>query len=45
LPFIPGGTDAERIAYTAAGVGFLVFLLGYLLSFLLPEPKEETIHQ
>jgi len=45
LPFVPGATDAERIAYTAAGVGFLVFFLGYLLSFLLPEPKEETIHQ
>jgi hypothetical protein len=45
LPFIPGATDAERIAYTAAVVGFTVYFAGLLLSFFLPEPKEETIHQ
>lgn len=29
-----------RLAYTAAGVAFAVYLCGFLLSFALPEPKE-----
>ena len=45
LPFIPGANDAERVAYTSAGIGFLVFLGGLVLSTFLPEPKRETIHE
>jgi MFS family permease len=45
LPFIPGANDAERIAYTAAGIGFLVFLGGLVLSAFLPEPRRETMHE
>ena len=45
LPFIPGANDAERIAYTAAGIGFLVFFGGLVLSAFLPEPRRETIHE
>jgi MFS family permease len=41
--YAPGGDDATRVAYTAAAVGFTVFLLGLILSFWLPQPKEETI--
>jgi MFS family permease len=45
LPFVPGATDAERVAYTAAAMGFTVYFGGLLLSFLLPEPREEMMHQ
>jgi MFS family permease len=45
LPFVPGANDAERMAWTAAGIGFGVYLLGLLLSFLLPEPKAETMRE
>ncbi len=45
LPFIPGDSDAVRVAYTAAAIGFLVYLAGFLLSFLLPEPREETMRE
>jgi MFS family permease len=33
-------TAALYWAYTAAGVGFAVYLVGFLFSFLLPEPPE-----
>jgi hypothetical protein len=45
LPFVPGASDAERIAYTAAAMGLFVYLGGFILSFLLPEPREEMMHQ
>jgi hypothetical protein len=32
-----------KLAYTAAGVAFAVYLAGFLLSFLLPEPKAEAL--
>jgi hypothetical protein len=41
LPFIPGSDDPTRVAYTAGGVAFVVFLVGLLFSCFLPEPKEE----
>ncbi len=41
MAFIPGSDDPTRMAYTAAGVGLFVFLVGLLMSFLLPEPREE----
>ncbi len=41
-------TDAAyaptKLAYTAAAVGFAVFLGGFILSFFLPEPKSEDMH-
>jgi MFS family permease len=45
LPFVPGGDDPSRVAYTAAGVAFFVYLLGFLGSFLLPEPKESMLRE
>ena len=33
---------AHYVAYTSAGVGFAAFLIGFVFSFLLPEPGEET---
>lgn len=43
--YAPGENDAIRMAYTAGAMGGVVFLGGFLLSFLLPEPKEETMTQ
>lgn len=34
---------AAKLAYTAAGVGAVVYVLGFVLSFFLPEPPAETI--
>jgi len=36
------GDVAHRFAYAAAVVGFSVYVLGFALSFWLPEPREET---
>jgi hypothetical protein len=41
LQFIPGGDDPTRVAFTAGGVALLVYLVGFLCSFFLPEPREE----
>lgn len=43
LPFIPGGSPPAKVAYTAAGVGFFVYAVGFGLSFLLPEPSGEEL--
>ena len=32
-----------KLAYTAAGIGFAVYLAGFLLSFALPEPKQAAL--
>jgi MFS family permease len=41
--FIPGESDAIRMAYAAAAVGLGVYLFALILSFWLPQPKEELI--
>jgi MFS family permease len=38
-----GNTPAEKLAYTAATIGTLVFAVNLLLSFWLPEPKSEEL--
>jgi hypothetical protein len=43
LPFIPGGSDPARVAYTAAGVALFVYLVNLVASFALPEPKAATL--
>lgn len=43
--YVPGPDDPTRMAYTAAAVGFAALLLGFLLSFWLPEPREETLRE
>jgi hypothetical protein len=40
---MPGGSDAMKIAYAAAVVAFLLYALGLVLSFFLPEPKQEKL--
>jgi MFS family permease len=46
--FTPANTPppiaATYWAYTAAAVGFAVYLIGFLASFFLPEPGAETEH-
>jgi hypothetical protein len=34
-----------KLAYTAAAVGFAVYLGGFILSFFLPEPKSEDLKE
>jgi hypothetical protein len=40
---MPTGTAATHLAYAAAGVAFLVYLIGFIASFWLPEPKQEEL--
>lgn len=40
---MPGDSPAKHLAYAAAGVGFLVYALGLILSFFLPEPEQESL--
>ncbi len=42
-PFIPGDTPPTKLAYTAAGIGFLVYAAGTILCFWLPEPTEDRL--
>jgi MFS family permease len=41
--FIPGKDDPAKMAFTAALIGFTVYLLGIIFSFLLPEPAQEAL--
>jgi MFS family permease len=41
----PGDTDAIRLANTAAAVGFAVFFFGFVLSFMLPQTREEMLRE
>jgi hypothetical protein len=40
-----GVTRPASVAYAAATVAFLVYGLGLLFSFALPEPKSETLEE
>jgi len=35
---MPGGTPSVQMAYAAASVGLLVYVVGFIASFWLPEP-------
>lgn len=39
----PGTTPATKLAYGAAGVAFIVYLIALVLSFRLPEPAHEEL--
>src|SRR5262245_1719741 len=43
VAIMPGGAPATELAYAAAGVAFLVFAGNLILSFFLPEPKQEEL--
>ena len=40
---MPGATPSIRLAYAAGAVGFFVYLMGYITSWFLPEPKSEHL--
>jgi MFS family permease len=40
---MPGGTPQTRLAYASAAVALGVYLMGYVLSWMLPEPKGEAL--
>jgi nitrate/nitrite transporter NarK len=40
---MPGGTPATHLAYGAAAVAFLVYAIGLVASFWLPEPAKEEL--
>jgi hypothetical protein len=42
-PFVPGGSAPTKLAYTAAAIAGLVYAAGFLLSFWLPEPKQDQL--
>ncbi|HZZ27420.1 MAG TPA: MFS transporter, partial [Pirellulales bacterium] len=41
--FMPGEGDPQKMAYTAAAIGFGVYFLGLVFSFFLPEPPQEKL--
>jgi hypothetical protein len=41
--FMPGTSAPTRLAYAAALVGTVAYILGYASSFWLPEPKREEL--
>jgi hypothetical protein len=40
---MPGGSASTKLAYAAAAVAFLVYALGLISSFFLPEPEHEEL--
>ncbi len=40
---MPGGAPATKLSYAAAGVALLTYAIGFIASFWLPEPKQETL--
>jgi len=38
-----GSNNFERVAFAAGITGVLVFVIGFLTSFFLAEPKEESV--
>lgn len=40
-----GSNNFEKVAYAAGVTGVLVFAIGFLVSFFLPEPREERLSE
>jgi len=40
---MPGGAGPTRLAYASAAVGTVVYLIGFLCSFRLPEPEKQAL--
>jgi hypothetical protein len=40
---MPGGSPSVKLAYAAAAVGTFVYVVGFLMSFLLPEPEKDRV--
>lgn len=39
--FVPGATPMEKLAYVAAGIAGVLFLVNFALSYVLPEPQSD----
>jgi len=40
---MPGAVPATKLAYAAGAVALLVYAVGFLASFWLPEPAQEKL--
>jgi hypothetical protein len=40
---MPGGTPSVRLAYAAALVGTTAYVIGFIASWWLPEPRQEDL--
>jgi MFS family permease len=40
---MPGASPSEKLAYAAASVALFVYAVGFLASFWLPEPQQDTL--
>lgn len=40
---MPGGSPTRQLAYAAAAVALVVYVVGFLTSFKLPEPQEQEL--
>ncbi|MGH9841974.1 MAG: MFS transporter, partial [Blastocatellia bacterium] len=43
VAMMPGATPSSKLAYAAAGVALLVYVIALVLSFFLPEPEREEL--
>ena len=41
--YMPGASPSEKLAYAAAIVGITVYIIGFIASFWLPEPKNQEL--
>ena len=41
--FMPGPTPSAKLAYSAAAVALLVYVVGFTSSFWLPEPQQDKL--
>jgi len=45
-PYLPiDASDSNKVAYAAAIVAFTVYLVNFIASFYLPEPKPEAMSE
>jgi len=43
VSYMPGASPAEKLAWSAALVGLVVYVVGFAASFFLPEPKRQEL--
>ena len=43
VAYMPGSSPTEKLAWSAALVGLVVYVVGFTASFFLPEPKHEEL--
>jgi hypothetical protein len=43
VSYMPGASPAEKLAWSAALVGLVVYVVGFAASFFLPEPKQQEL--